>query len=1010
MTPERWREVTQIYGAVVSRAPEQRAAVVAELCGADEELRREIESLLESQHGGALLDRPASDHPSLMQMLTIGSQIGVFRIDSLLGVGGMGEVYRARDTKLNRDVAIKILPPAFANDPDRLARFKREAQVLASLNHPNIAAIYGFEDSGSVHALVLELVDGPTLAELLEGFRPSALGSGPDKPQSPKSKAQSQRALPVDEALAIARQIADALEAAHEQGIVHRDLKPANIKVRDDGTVKVLDFGLAKIAEGTGEVGRAGGAGLNTQSPTITTPAMTAAGMILGTAAYMSPEQAKGKPADKRSDIWAFGCVLYEMLTGKRAFDGEDVSDTLAAVLRGQPDWALLPKDVPGPIRTLLQHSLLRDSKQRISDIAVARFLLSEKIETPSIAESERPPFAHPSSRAPLMWITASAVLIAAAAVGSLFLGRPSVSAPPPPVARFSMPLPEGQVFPTPSRSLFTISPDGTQIVYAANNQLFLRSLSDFQARPIPGTEFKDGFITNPVFSPDGRTVAFFTSGDFTLRSVPVTGGTPTTICQNPSVIFGLSWQGDLLFFGDNRNGVRRVSARGGVPEWVVKVAPDEFPDSPQLLPDGKSLLFSIAKGTDLDRWEKANVVVQSLATGSRTVLVEGAAAARYVTSGHLLFARAGVLFAVPMDLTHMRIVGDASPVIEGVQRSISAGSGVAQFSVSDTGTVVYVPGPARTARGRQLFVVDSKGSLTPVPIAIGPYRYPRITSDGKRLALQIDDGQDANVSVYDFGTTSSPRRLTFGGHNRFPVWSGDGKQLAFQSDRDGDQSIYSQRVDGGDGSADRLTKAEQGFSHIPESWSPDGQTLLYAVHKEGGPYALWMISLTTKSPRPVVPEVHSAEPLGSTFSRDGRWIAYSTNERAGGTPSPNRGVYVQPFPPTGEINQLPKERLDFHPVWTANGDLVYVPTVGMFSIVPFHAKPSVTFGRVVRLPIAARHDRVSTDVRDFDLLPDGRLLITLPADEQSSSGDVVPQFRIVLNWFGELKQKVPMP
>src|SRR5215831_2771210 len=354
MTPERWREVTQIYGAVVSQAPERRAAAVAELCGTDEELRREVESLLQSKDGESLLERAAVDRGSVMQMLSVGSQIGVFRIDSLLGVGGMGEVYRARDTKLNRDVAIKILPPAFANDPDRLARFKREAQVLASLNHPNIATIHGFEDGGGVHALVLELVDGDTLADRL----------GP--PQG--------RPLPVPEALAIARQIADALEAAHEQGIIHRDLKPANIKVRDDGTVKVLDFGLAKLADPVGAALQ-GGPSL-TQSPTITTPAMTAAGMILGTAAYMSPEQAKGKPADKRSDIWAFGCVFYEMLTGKRAFDGSDVAETLAAIIRADPDFSLLPSALPPIIRTALISCFQKSRSARTGDIAAIKFAL----------------------------------------------------------------------------------------------------------------------------------------------------------------------------------------------------------------------------------------------------------------------------------------------------------------------------------------------------------------------------------------------------------------------------------------------------------------------------------------------------------------------------------------------------------------------------------------------------------------------------------------------------------
>jgi serine/threonine protein kinase len=430
MTPERWREVTQIYGAVVSQAPERRAAAVAELCGTDQELRREIESLLQSKDGASLLERAAAERGSVMQMLSVGSQIGVFRIDALLGVGGMGEVYRARDTKLNRDVAIKILPSAFANDPDRLARFKREAQMLASLNHPNIAAIYGFEDSSDIHALVLELVDGETLADRL----------GPPKG----------RPRPVPEALAIARQIADALEAAHEQGIIHRDLKPANIKVREDGTVKVLDFGLAKLTEpGVVQAFRpAGPEGPHyaSQSPTITTPAMTAAGMILGTAAYMSPEQAKGRPADKRSDVWAFGCVLYEMLTGKRAFDGEDVSDTLANILRGEPSWSALPHLLDARLTVLLRRCLEKDIRKRWQAVGDLRYALEQLRDEPQPLLVDGPAWKSQWRATVLVGAATAALLVA----GTTFLTQRLTRVDPAPrrVTRFSIPLPQGSRLP----------------------------------------------------------------------------------------------------------------------------------------------------------------------------------------------------------------------------------------------------------------------------------------------------------------------------------------------------------------------------------------------------------------------------------------------------------------------------------------------------------------------------------------------------------------------------------
>jgi eukaryotic-like serine/threonine-protein kinase len=541
MTPERWREVTQIYGAVVSRTPDQRAAAVAELCGTDDELRREIESLLESQHGGSLLDRPASDRGSVMQMvLPIGSSIGVFRIDGLLGVGGMGEVYRARDTKLNRDVAIKILPPAFANDPDRLARFKREAQVLASLNHPNIAAIYGFEDSGSVHALVLELVEGETLADRV-GQR-------------------KVRPLPVMEALGIARQIADALETAHEQSIIHRDLKPANIKVREDGTVKVLDFGLAKLVE-AGEAGRAGGAGLHTQSPTITTPAMTQAGMILGTAAYMSPEQAKGKPADKRSDIWAFGCVLYEMLTGTRAFDAEDTTETLAAILRAEPDWTAVPIDTPASIRRVLSRCLRKDARRRLQHMGDVRNELDEAEASGTEMTAAVPPV---RSGARIAWgLAAVSAIVAVGAIATAFFlssrapGRPAE-------ARLDVTTP-----PASQIESFALSPDGRMLTYAAikdgRSQLWTRSLDATEPRPIPGTEN----ATLPFWSPDGRNIAFFANRELKRTDLDGRSVQPLTSIVSP----GGGWwadDGTILFSPNSSNGsIYRISKDGGQPAPV---------------------------------------------------------------------------------------------------------------------------------------------------------------------------------------------------------------------------------------------------------------------------------------------------------------------------------------------------------------------------------------------------------------------------------------------------------
>jgi serine/threonine protein kinase len=453
-----------------------------------------------------------------------GTRIGGYEILAMLGAGGMGEVYRARDLTLGRDVALKILPESFTTDPDRVARFRREAQVLASLNDPHIAHIHGFEESSGVHALVLEFVDGPTLADRIAGG-----------------------ALPIDEALPIAVQIAEALEAAHSQGVVHRDLKPANIKVRPDGTVKVLDFGLAKLVSGAGDLSADRSA--MTMSPTITTPAMTAVGMILGTAAYMSPEQAKGRPADKRSDVWAYGCVLYEMLTARRPFEGEDVSDTLAAVLRGDPDWTAFPPDVPPAIRTFIQRCLVKDPRNRVADLAVARFVLSDA----SLLAPPPPPAAPIAIAAPIRshWRSvlpiAVAVLATALAVGGgAWLVWPSARAEP--VTRFALTLPDNQVLAPSGRHSIAISRDGTQVVYVAANRLYLRTLSELDAHIIPGIDSTLS-ISSPTFSPDGRWIAFHSQEDNAVKRIPVGGGAPLTVC-NAVPPSGMTWHASGILIG----------------------------------------------------------------------------------------------------------------------------------------------------------------------------------------------------------------------------------------------------------------------------------------------------------------------------------------------------------------------------------------------------------------------------------------------------------------------------
>ena len=533
--------------------------------------------------------------------LALGTRLGPYEILSAIGAGGMGEVYRARDTKLNRDVALKILPEAFTLDGDRIARFRREAQVLASLNHPNIAAIYGFEDSGNTHALVLELVEGPTLAD--------RIAKGP---------------IPLDEALPIAKQIAEALEAAHEQAIIHRDLKPANIKVRDDGTVKVLDFGLAKAMEPASAISPA-----LTASPTITTPAqMTGVGMILGTAAYMSPEQAKGRPSDKRSDVWAFGCVLYEMLTGTHAFDGEDVSDTLATVLKGQPNWTNLPALVPSRIQLLLRRCLLKESSRRLQAIGEARIVIADVLSGEQDDISHSQSGSARSTDAVLWWPRATSVavgaLVAAALAGAGWW-RFWPQATPVTVTRFFIPLAQGESHPAFSntgRQVLAFSPDGTQIAYSADQRLYVRTMAELDARPIPGLDGSSN-VVSPVFSPDGRSIVFWSSGDETLKRIGVTGGAPVTIASVGNPV-GMSWSPDGILLGQAK-GIVRMSQNGGTPELVISTKNDEVAHGPQMLPGGKVVLFTLGRATlSLDRWDHAKIVVQSLASGERKVLIDG--------------------------------------------------------------------------------------------------------------------------------------------------------------------------------------------------------------------------------------------------------------------------------------------------------------------------------------------------------------------------------------------------
>jgi eukaryotic-like serine/threonine-protein kinase len=922
----------------------------------------------------------------------IGHRVGPYEISDRLGAGGMGEVYRARDTKLGREVALKILPEAFASDPDRLMRFEREARTLASLNHPHIAQVYGIEDSGATRALVMELVEGEDLsARIARGLAsPKPVGEGGP--------------IPLDEALPLARQIAEALEAAHEAGIIHRDLKPANIKVRDDGTVKVLDFGLAKAldpsatgatgaagAMGAGATGAAGAAGALAEPPTITSPALTMRGVILGTAAYMAPEQAKGKPVDRRADIWAFGCVLYEMLTGQRPFKGDDITDTLTAVLRDEPALEALPAATPAPVRRLIARCLEKNPQKRLPHIGVARLELDSDAydaspPVPPVAPTVRRP---PWSR--VLPIAAAALVAGTGGAVAAWMWRPVLA--PAPVTRFSFSLPEGHTFTANNRQMLDVSPDGTQIVYVANRQLYRRSLADPNPQPVSGTNARS-VVLSPVFSPDGAWIAF-QSGNDTLMKVPAEGGSAVQLCEC-GLALGMTWH-ETGIVASLPQGIVRIPANGGDPEVLVPKREGRVFYRPQLLPGGRHVLYSVAdgpapSGADV---ESARVVVQALAEREPRLVTRGVDG-RYLRSGHLLYRANAVVLAAPFDLDRLSVTGSSIAVAPADgPRPTQAMTFVTHLAVSGTGTLTYVAGGSGSEQ--DLALLNRAGQITSrLHLPAASYATPRIAPDGRRVVYS-ERGANPNIWLADLSEASAPRRLTFEGRNQFPVWAPDGRSVAFQSDREGDLAVYRQAVDGS-GRAERMTRPEPGSAHAPEAFSPDGAQLLFRASREGSS-ELWRWSRADGSVHRVGRSA-SSRSSNATFSPDGRWFAFTTLDGA-------RPIsYVEPFPPTGARYQLPipDRGIDqaIHPVWSQRlPEIVYSVGPGLLATTKVSA--GVEFGTpsVIQIPGAG-----DAAIRSWDLTPDGTGIIRVV--ETLGGLALQPPINVVVNWFTELEARVP--
>ena len=890
--------------------------------------------------------------------LAPGARIGPYEVLSVVGAGGMGEVYRAHDTSLKRDVALKILPESFAADADRLARFQREAEVLASLNHPNIAGIYGLEERGGVSALVMELVEGEDLAD--------RIARGP---------------IPVDEALPIASQIADALDAAHEQGIVHRDLKPSNIKVRADGTVKVLDFGLAKVTEPAGGSSR----GLS-MSPTLSNHA-TQAGIILGTAAYMSPEQAAGKPVDKRSDVWSFGVVVLEMLTGRPVFTGETLSHVLASVLKSDPDWTALPATVPPRVVTVLRRCLQKDRKQRVRDIGDVSLALDGTFET--AAPQTIPGAASSAKRERLAWMAAVAVV----AVAIVALAIPAVRhlrETPPPETRVEIVTPA-----TDQPVSFALSPDGRQIAFVASgngeSRLWLRSLATTTAEPQAGTEG----ARYPFWAPDGRSVGFFVTN--ALKRLDLGSGASQTLA---SVVNGSggTWnaEGVIVFASSvNTTHLMRVSASGGAITAVTALGPQQTGHAtPYFLPDGRRFVFYVRGASDtagiyLGTLDGSAPTRLTAADGGGVYLPVGqTSVVERASPGWLLWVRNGTLVAQRLDVAEGALTGEPVTLAEGVAVDGRDRIGV---SVAATGLVAY-----RTGAGshRQLTWMDRSGTVRgTIGEPEARLSNPRVAPDGRRVAVQRTVQGNEDIWLLDGARTS---RFTFDPASDVrPVWSPDGTRIAFTSTRTGAGDLYQKLTSGAD-TEERLVTSDQLKNAY--SWSPDGHFLLFNSSDAQTNTDLWVVQMVGNRAPSVFLKTPFRE-INGVFSPDGRWVAFMSNE------SGRQEIYVRPFPGTNAGGQWQVSTTGgAFPVWRHDGkELYYLNPAGAMMAVPITSigatvEPGVPL-QLFPTQIAGG-GREAQQGRQYDVAIDGRFLINVVA-----AGAPTAPITLLMNWNPAVKK-----
>jgi len=880
----------------------------------------------------------------------IGKMLGHYKVCEPLGRGGMGEVYLADDLNLNRKVALKFLPDAFTGDPERMARFEREAKLLATLNHPNIAAIYGLEEAEGKRFLVLELVEGETLAQ--------RLSKGP---------------LPIEEALEVCRQIADGLEAAHEKGVIHRDLKPGNVMITAEEKVKILDFGLAKALADETPSGDA------SQSPTLT-DAMTQRGMILGTAAYMSPEQAKGKAVDKRADIWAFGCILYECLTGKRAFEGETVTETLAAILRGDPGWEVLPATTPSSIRMLLGRCLNKDPKHRTHDTADIRIELEEAIENPRELASATVKLSSRWSWSRVVpWLLVVLLVVAVVFISQYHLRNVSPTSEN--VIRFGIALPNDlKLFGSPVRSpnescLALIAKEGS------TSKLYIRFLKRSEAVPLEGTE---GVGSLPFFSPDGKWIAFITERE--LKKVSLSGGSPQVLCQ---ASFGCgTWgaDGKIIYTPSYSSGLWRIPDSGGDPEKLTE--PERSRGElghwwPQLLPDGDTILFT-NYSTPFDH---CSIAVYSLKTKEQKVIVESAMFGRYLPTGHIIYARSEMLLAAPFDLQRLEVTGPAAQVLDDV--AVDFPAAMARVSISENGMLAYIHASSAYHKSN-LVHIDRKGNIKTITDVQQSYGTPKLSPDGHRIAVTVfESGRASDVWTYDL-ERGNFTRITFGTASEDnPIWTHDGSRIIFKSERP-QYDLYWKAADG-TGTEEPLVTSP--FDKVADAVSSDGKILIYSEDNPETASDIWVLSMEgERKPEPWLRT--SFNEYGSALSPDGNWLAYVSDE------SRRSEVYIQRFPDHGDRIQVSVEGGDM-PLWAPNSRELFFRSGDRIMAVPLTLGEKLKSEKPTKLfDFDVSDERAST----FDISSDGNWFIGVQRDPMTRPVEV----EVVLNWFEELKQKAP--